>query len=97
MSAERTPTPWKMSGKSELRSEGGGLVFRLTLRVVGDVHWRNRDANAEFIVRAANSHDALVAALKHAEPWVESGPAGSWRDGVMAEIAAALTKAEGRS
>ena len=29
------------------------------------------DANAEFIVRAVNSHDALVAALKAARAWMD--------------------------
>jgi len=40
------------------------------------------NANAEFIVRAVNSHDALVAALKeiteHYCALVNSGDAGSW-------------------
>jgi hypothetical protein len=37
----------------------------------------------------------LTEALKYAQPWVEGGPKGPWRDGVLAKIKAALKAALG--
>ena len=42
------------------------------------------------VKRIRDGRDAALKALKHAHPWVETGPAGSWRDGVMAEIEAII-------
>ncbi len=67
MKAEPTPTPWQIDPYSD------ETIAICT--VAGDVHIgileprdaadgeRNREADAEFIVRACNSHADLVAAL----------------------------------
>ena len=69
MNAQHTPTPWDLHiGNADAPGYfkpadvdvGGHYRFR-----VGDVAARHADA--AFIVRACNSHDALVAALKFAK------------------------------
>ena len=59
MSTTHTPTPWTVNG-SFIQSD------KKTVANVGD--WNTRldvdEANAAFIVRACNSHAALVAALE---------------------------------
>jgi len=53
------PLPWKADGRA--------LVFDCTNELVANAlldNVRGSCANAEFIVRCVNSHDALVAALK---------------------------------
>jgi hypothetical protein len=86
MSAEHTPTPWYISGKSTIRRGSNDWI--------GYVHWRNGAANAEFIVRACNAHDNLVAALREARGWL-SGWASAEKE--LAVIDAAISKAEVRS
>ena len=56
MSAQHTPTPWHIAGQATIKADKNNWI--------GSIHWRNRAANAAFIVRAANCHDELVAALK---------------------------------
>lgn len=54
--AEHTPTPWHIAGKATIKH--GNDMW------VGTLNQRHRAANAAFIVRAVNSHDALVKALQ---------------------------------
>lgn len=56
--SERTPGRWVLSGKQTIRTESGAWI--------GKTNWSNGAANAEFIVRACNAHDDLVAALEEA-------------------------------
>lgn len=68
MEAKHTPTPWHV----ECCTEGPSCWCRLIFADVDDVEGDKaiitsgslRAHNAEFIVRACNSHDALVEALK---------------------------------
>lgn len=52
--SEHAPTPWRIAGKGTIRAGDGW---------VGTVHWHKREANAAFIVKAVNAHEALVKAL----------------------------------
>ena len=57
--SEHTPTPWRRSPRcveSILTDEESPLVVAFVNI--------NKEANAEFIVRACNAHDALVEALR---------------------------------
>jgi len=67
MSKEHTPTPW-LAGCD-------GYVIRVrpgtTNEVIAEV---NTIANAEFIVRAVNSHDALLEAAKGAASYLAALP-----------------------
>ena len=85
---EHTPTPWStdghsVRGKDSERGNGPWLF---------DVY--GVDGDAAFIVRAANCHDVLVAALKEVRADIWSG-CDTVRS--TAKIDAALAKAEGRS
>ena len=69
---KRTPGPWLLDGDhgygnlngTRIRDEKRGYVLSVA---IGDVPELNAPANAEFIVRACNAHDDLVAALKEAQ------------------------------
>jgi hypothetical protein len=60
--AEHTKTPWRLVGKSVIRDEEGWIAT---------VERRNRDANAAFIVRAANCHAELVALAEQFEQTIQ--------------------------
>lgn len=67
---EHTPTPWQV-GFGPLTSEGSYSTQIMPAsggdQVAAAFGWGNAElstANAEFIVRAVNSHAALVAALE---------------------------------
>jgi hypothetical protein len=60
MSAEHTPVPWTLGGRATIRAS---YAPRYVATLENN---EERAANAEFIVRAANSHYGLVAALKEA-------------------------------
>ena len=63
--SDHTPTPWQVSpGGGAVTGPRGGLVARCNSDAVPPATQRR---NAAFIVRAANSHSALVAALKAVE------------------------------
>ena len=62
---EATARPWQISslGASFIEKEGGPLIASTI-----DVPGKPYKANAEFIVRACNSHDKLVEALADVAP-----------------------------
>ena len=76
--AKHTPLPWR------LFAENGFVEVRADDVLVAVVNWqgfndsfRSDDghlANAEFIVRAVNSHAALVAALEKLMKWIGPPP-----------------------
>lgn len=73
MSAEHTPTPWKV--------EKSGVIMDMHEAVVGTLLERpTQSANAAFIVRAVNAHDDLVAALKEANKLCDSARFGGLRE-----------------
>ena len=70
--AKYTPIPWIYDREiSEIVSDKRGKVYRticqMGLRGLGVQTAQVDHANAEFIVRACNSHEKLVAALKQVE------------------------------
>lgn len=94
MSAAHTPTPWSTDGRSVRGKDNergnGALLFEVD----------GYEGDAEFIVRAVNSHDELVAALNLVLDVVASCHR-CWElsadDEEKAQVEAALAKAEGRS
>jgi len=78
-----TPTPYTLHHEfngTYIRDAGGGLVA--SLEAGNQV---KRDADAAFIVRTCNSHDALVAALETAEGFRYSSP-DTWYPAVQAAL-----------
>jgi hypothetical protein len=66
--SEHTPTPWRAANKSPTKvCDGiGHKVASCTTHAGGD-QWRTHEqaaANAAFIIRAVNNHEALVAMLR---------------------------------
>lgn len=103
--AKHTPTPWKVEeekisvGKGRLISIKGANGF--SLAVVGVEDYPLMEQDAALIVRAVNVHDELLAASKRAlsqyqafvkEQWLKDDP---FHQRTMAEISAAIAKAEG--
>ena len=76
------------------------LLFDKGIRLaIGNKNYnvvKQRIVEADAVLRSlppSPTADALQSAkeaLKAALPWVESGPAGSWRDGTMAKVEHAL-------
>lgn len=75
MSKEHTKTPWKHSGREIVTAytgDGGrviaiaahGSISNAPVLDMGHDDWDLGMANLSFIVRAVNSHEALVDALK---------------------------------
>ncbi|RUM98988.1 hypothetical protein EET67_04930 [Pseudaminobacter arsenicus] len=54
-------------------------------------------ANAAFMLRAANCHEELLAALKSAEGILSRAGYAEWPGWSLTEIRAAIAKAEGRT
>lgn len=104
-----TPGPWKVNASGlghggpwdrieiETCEPGGGTVVATVNKMISA-----GSANAAFIVRAVNSHDDLLAALKACLDWhielVNSGDAGFWNaedDDCVKQARAAISKATG--
>lgn len=105
--AKHTPIPWMYgfsdgSGKVEDDDDGGCITHALGTVIRGGNHdgirtGVIREADAEFIVRACNSHDALLAQnkrlrdaldklLKRHVALVECGDCGNWDVELEAEV-----------
>lgn len=70
-----TPTPWHTDGRSIVAAPTSYLFP--TGNKIGEVYWNSvqqnsPEADAAFIVRAVNSHAALVAALEDILPRYEA-------------------------
>ncbi len=94
MDAKHTPTPWRLGGCS-------GRMVRPDCFYGGDGFIADVDTtpNADFIVRAVNAHDEMLAALKKAQTFIEahSGPTSpleNWGPDVRKTINDAIAKAE---
>jgi hypothetical protein len=90
--AKHTPTPWKI-GELKTSIEGNCDLGRI------------RILDAEFVVRAANSHDALLDAAKEALCWldpdckwdgVQTTEDSSEEEKIIVELYAAIAQAEGK-
>lgn len=111
--AAHTPTPWRYTIDLSLADEASAIVTApdgSTVAIVvanGDAAL-SAAANAAFIVRACNSHDALVEALaettealKEARRYLSLGDRDAMRaytetGEVQTKARAAIAKAEGR-
>lgn len=69
---KHTPTPWKLENRKKDGVMGNVITYG-TILIAQVFSWGKKSkykmreqsqANAEFIVRAVNSHEALVGALK---------------------------------
>jgi hypothetical protein len=54
------PLPWRLAGKGTIRGDGNDSW-------VCSLHWRHRNGNAELLVEAVNSHEALKARIQELE------------------------------
>lgn len=95
MTVSHTPTPWKLYphlfGQIESQDETKLITRAGRVDPVTDLDQCERAANAEFIVRACNSHDQLVAALKAVVEfysYAEYGPIAQARAALAAAGAA---------
>lgn len=83
------PLPWHQGPyyKTDIESRGGRVAEcrPFTQRGAGD---------AEFIVRAANSHYQMLAVLKLL--WLDAQESAWWSPEYSARVEAAIAKAEGR-
>lgn len=90
MTTEHTPTPWT---KQKCRC-GDPLCRSWT--VSGICSPQISEANAAFIVRAVNAHDALVKVLAEARDYYTDGnELGEFEQGLYQRIDAALRLAKG--
>jgi len=105
-----TATPWRCSIEFEKRDSGDNLYTRFRIdgkdgcRTVASCpvtavreYLEEHQANAEMIVRAVNSHDALVASCKELLAMVEEmlpkhGPCG-WGQLAVEQARAAIEQA----
>jgi len=66
--AAHTPTPWKFEDEyvraDALNGDEGGNIVADVYTRPSHSHSPEMEANAAFIVRAVNAHDALVEALE---------------------------------
>lgn len=73
--AAHTPTPWLCASDSpeiHTPADASSPVGWHIAHINGGQSFDERMANAAFIVRACNSHAALVEALRMARPYVKS-------------------------
>jgi len=103
---DATPRPWAVYREREIlrqpsepvkivQVDGYGEVLRLITTMPSKSNWPASEANAELIVRAANSHDAL---LKAAKLWRDKArfwsPEALEYDMAVDELNAAIAAAE---
>lgn len=99
---EHTPTPWKKSennwGKVNIHNFPNGGGTNLIADLIGNA--KEMDSNADFIVRAVNSHDELVEACKEVLLWAKT-PGNHGGNPYCMEFVKkaekALAKAEGKN
>jgi len=60
---KHTPGPWSV-GTGLRTSAGKGIGFIAEIKTLPNRDYQQMEANADFIVRACNSHDELLEALK---------------------------------
>ena len=99
MKAEHTPTPWTLAGGTNKKCQlfiwmAGTYAGGHAIATVHDIQ-EPAKANAEFIVRACNSHDRLLDACKQAHAFLCSDvptPSGRISAGLALEAALALAE-----
>jgi len=108
MTAQHTPTPWKVGPFDEAQQPYGAAIYYELADDDGaavDIAHMIRDgrapeamkADAAFIVRAVNSHALLVAALEAIHDGIEPDECGNREvpSAVMDQVRAALHAAQG--
>jgi hypothetical protein len=99
--ATHTPTPWIQKGRQVQAGEyladtinpfngreSKTKMHRLNIRCL-------HEEDAAFIVRAVNSHDQMIHALKRAYDWLRD-PASDVKMQVASDICQAIAQAEGK-
>ena len=97
MEQKHTPLPWYIEGSpTKVRADFGAARFRVTVAdcAVDPTLIPQDHANAAFIVRAVNAHDALLGACKAAltHPLLD----GVLPDDMVHLLRAAITAGEGK-
>ena len=72
--SKATPRPWTV--KTPLMDPNAYDVYGGGVQITRGYWAHNGKADAELIVRAVNSHDELLAALRVADEMLEGNPAG---------------------
>ena len=89
---QHTPTPWSIGRRRWIT---GGNVDIARIHSVSKIGEAEAVANAEFIIRACNSHDALLSALEMALRMMEAEGLDEQFDGEAEVIRDAIAKAKG--
>lgn len=93
---KHTPMPWEvansLSGKTyvTISHETPGMFRHQICEMIADIKVGDPEANAELIVRAVNSHEALLKAAKLAETVLKGESI------YLAELTEAIALAEGK-
>jgi hypothetical protein len=87
-----SPLPWKRDGWGNVLDANGKGVTLSGFRLSTGAHAPEPVELDAFIVRAVNSHEALVEALEAAKAWMNNGP--QLRSECMAQIDAAIALAK---
>ena len=115
MSETRTPGPWTLGGQrivgsDDIHSNGrernrkgisSASYSSVVCEMHGDLRLPSPRANAEFIVRACNSHEDLLAACEAVEAQLLADAEGhcpGWIERMQplyGQVSAAITKAKG--
>ena len=76
---QRTPGPWKVEtfGRYQRLTEATHEDDNNDVPLMGDCEDEQVRANLEFIVKAANAHNELVAALQAEQEWREREEQGA--------------------
>lgn len=101
-----TPTPWsfktdRTTGDCGIYADGTGIFVEVfsDIRSAGENSRAEALANAEFILKAVNSHDAMLAALKALQVQALqsnlNSPAHEWGWEALGMTRAALALAKG--
>jgi hypothetical protein len=88
MQTKHTPLPWITDGQ-KIEGARPGSMYTICYLEGTPFHLRGTEsaaANANFIVRACNSHETLLAALKALcdSPSASYSPTGLWSDAKLA-------------
>jgi hypothetical protein len=95
---KHTPTPWRVAIEPPYEESARIFSGDIYLGSLGNSDQTKDEtrANAEFIVRAVNSHDALVAALRRIMPHQQSSTHSHDCGCSYCEAVNALALAEGK-
>ena len=89
---QHTPVPWSLEYRRWITS---GDVYIARIHDVSKIGEAEAVANAEFIIRACNSHDALLEALEMALRMMEGESLDEQFDGEAEVIRDAIAQAKG--